>query len=155
MVTIRAGLCAGRHELPVAEYVFEKPLDPTDFAAMRVQAHLFVRERFGYVEKLQAELEKAKHLFVRDRVGYRICRDYAPNQRGVWGDAETRGRFGLGRLVLYVTGLSAALAAVIDACVCYGVPLTLMHYDRSADVYVAQELCTGGEMQGAGIYGAD
>lgn len=36
-----------------------------------------------------------------------------------------------------------------------GVPLTLMHYDRSADVYVAQELCTGGEMQEAGIYGAD
>ena len=117
----------------MAEYVFEKPLDPTDFAAMRERAHLFVRER----------------------VGYRICRDYAPNQRGVWGDAETRGRFGLGRLVLYVTGLSAALAAVIEACVCYGVPLTLMHYDRSADVYVAQELCTGGEMQEAGIDGAD
>lgn len=117
----------------MAEYVFEKPLDPTDFAAMREQAHLFVRER----------------------VGYRICRDYAPNQRGVWGDAETLGRFGLGRLVLYVTGLSAALAAVIEACVCYGVPLTLMHYDRSADVYVAQELCTGGEMQEAGIDGAD
>lgn len=110
MVTIRAGLCAGRHELPVAEYVFEKPLDPTDFAAMREQAHLFVRER----------------------VGYRICRDYAPNQRGVWGDAETRGRFGLGRLVLYVTGLSAALAAVIDACVYYGVPLT--RYDCPAGV---------------------
>ena len=41
------------------------------------------------------------------------------------------------------------------ACACYGVPLTLMHYDRSADVYVAQELCTGGEMQEAGIDGAD
>ena len=132
-MVIRAGLCAGRHALPVAEYVFEKSLDPTDFAAMREQAHLFVRER----------------------VGYRICRDYAPNQRGVWGDAETPGRFGLGRLVLYVTGLSAALASVIEACVCYGVPLTLMHYDRSADVYVAQELCTGGDMQEAGIDGAD
>lgn len=133
MMVIRAGLCAGRHELPVAEYIYDKPVDPTDFAAMREQAHLFVRER----------------------VGYRICRNYAPNQRGVWCDAETQGRFGLGRLVLYVTGLSAALAAVIDACVYYGVPLTLMHYDRSADLYVAQKLYTGGEMQEAGIDGAD
>lgn len=45
MMVIRAGLCAGRHALPVAEYIFEKPLDPTDFAAMREQASLYIRNR--------------------------------------------------------------------------------------------------------------
>lgn len=29
------GLCAGRHSLPVSDYVFDKEVNPTDLAAMR------------------------------------------------------------------------------------------------------------------------
>jgi hypothetical protein len=39
---------------------------------------------------------------------------------------------------VYVTGLSAALAAVIRGCAYNGVPLTLMHYDRDTGEYAEQ-----------------
>ena len=44
------------------------------------------------------------------------------------------------RLVVYVTGLTAATAAVIKACAERGVPLTLMHYNRETGSYVPQQI---------------
>ena len=41
---------------------------------------------------------------------------------------------------LYVTGLSAALAAVIIACRDFRIPLTLFHYNRDTGEYAPQEM---------------
>lgn len=47
---------------------------------------------------------------------------------------------GLSELTLYITGLSVALVAVINACHKYNVVLTLMHYDRSSGCYYPQKV---------------
>lgn len=44
------------------------------------------------------------------------------------------------KLNLYVTGLTVATVAVINACHDLGVNLTLWHYDRSTNTYYAQEV---------------
>jgi len=43
-------------------------------------------------------------------------------------------------LTVYVTGLTVALVAVINACRRYGVKLTLMHFDRDSGTYYRQEV---------------
>lgn len=45
---------------------------------------------------------------------------------------------GTDMLVLYVTGLTACLVEVIKYCQANNVSLTLMHYDRDTNDYVAQ-----------------
>ena len=47
---------------------------------------------------------------------------------------------GINGLTLYVTGLTVALVAVINACRALGIELTLMHYDRESDSYYPQEV---------------
>ena len=34
MKTVRVGLCEGRHEMPVSEYIFPAELDPKDINGM-------------------------------------------------------------------------------------------------------------------------
>lgn len=43
-------------------------------------------------------------------------------------------------LVVYVTGLTAATAAVIKVCALRGTSLTLMHYNRDTGEYVPQKI---------------
>lgn len=51
------------------------------------------------------------------------------------------------KLVLYVTGLTQATAAVINACINNKVKLDLAHFDRDTNTYKMQEIFTeGGEM---------
>lgn len=47
---------------------------------------------------------------------------------------------GIEELTLYVTGLTVALVAVINACRGFNVKLTLMHYDRESGTYYPQEV---------------
>ena len=47
---------------------------------------------------------------------------------------------GYDHLNLYVTGLTPALMAVVNACWSNKLKLTLYHYDRSNDIYVPQEV---------------
>jgi len=47
---------------------------------------------------------------------------------------------GVTELTLYVTGLTVALVAVINACHKNGVRLVLMHYDRTTGGYYPQEV---------------
>lgn len=46
----------------------------------------------------------------------------------------------VGELNLYVTGLTVALIAVINACKVRGVDLTLWHFNRDTNSYFAQEV---------------
>lgn len=47
---------------------------------------------------------------------------------------------GIEELTLYVTGLTVALVAVINACRIWNVKLTLMHYDRESGNYYPQKV---------------
>ncbi len=47
---------------------------------------------------------------------------------------------GIEELTLYMTGLTVALVAVINACRGFNVKLTLMHYDRESGNYYPQEV---------------
>ena len=48
------------------------------------------------------------------------------------------------KLVLYVTGLTQATAAVINACINNKVKLDLAHFDRDTNTYKMQEIFTEG-----------
>lgn len=48
------------------------------------------------------------------------------------------------RLVVYVTGLTCAMLAVVSVCVERGISLTAMHYDRESGKYLPQ-VVTGEE----------
>lgn len=45
-------------------------------------------------------------------------------------------------VVIFVTGLTAALCSVINFCAINHLPLTVMHYDRESGEYVPQEIGT-------------
>lgn len=47
---------------------------------------------------------------------------------------------GLQSLNLYVTGLTVALVAVLNACRTLGINVTLYHFDRTSNTYYSQEV---------------
>lgn len=104
------GLCAGRHQLPVDEYIYSEIKDVLDFAGLLHIADKYVHE----------------HCNPRNAIGSAI---------NGWDDTKIV----VGEpLNVIVTGLTPCTAAVMYACACYGVDLTLWHYDREADDYKPQ-----------------
>ena len=91
MKKITVGLCRGRHEMPVTEYIFESIEDVTDTVALEKVATEFFAPRLTKVRTAsclhQASYEDAVY----------------------WTVAE--------KPVIYVTGLTAALIATIAAAV--------------------------------------
>lgn len=106
------GLCAGRHDIPVTEYIFDKVEDVTDFKTLSQQAFRFVQKSCNLRTTWGAGVNQT---------------DYTDVQI-VRGD----------HLDVVVTGLTACTTAVMYACACNGVNLTLWHYDRNTDGYVPQ-----------------
>lgn len=113
MEKIVCGLCAARHPLPVEEYIFPEAVNPLDFDGLKAAAVKFITDRVG-VESVYAQPINGNDY--TDIECFRGCRD----------------------LVVYVTGLTAATAAVIAACAANGVHLTLMHFDRDSGDYKPQ-----------------
>lgn len=109
-----AGLVAGRHPLPVELYVFETVQNPTDFEGM----------------------QRVADQWVFDHCKPEVHFGVGPSQTDYTDVPMNIGT----PLVLYVTGLTAALAAVVGACHRMGVPLTLMHYDSLREKYISQEV---------------
>ena len=112
--TVYTGLIRGRHELPTNTYIFNEIDNTMDFDHMYDVAFNFV----------------TTHCKLYTACGHGI------NQQSYVDIEVFRGA----PLVVYVTGLSAALAAVIRVCAECGVPLTLMHYDRESDNYKPQRM---------------
>lgn len=108
------GLCAGRHDMPVGEFIFPTEVDPTDFRAMSRTVDAFLDNRVG------------THL---SNYGTRFNDNEYADIEVTTGDRP---------LVVYVTGLTACVAAVIRGCVYRGIELTLMHYDRTTGGYLPQ-----------------
>lgn len=117
MAKVTVGLISGRHAIPVDQYIWSGPIDPTDVGDIKAINDY----AFGWVEQ---------HCNVGKANGYGI------NQAG-YEDIEI---FKGDQLIVYVTGLTVCTAAVIRACALWGVPLTLMHWDTIAQEYVAQEI---------------
>lgn len=110
------GLCAGRHDMPVSDFIFPQVVDPTDFRGM----------------------SRTVDAFLDTRVGTHIS--WGPRRNAASMDDEDGVEFICGDrpLVVYVTGLTACVAAVIRSCVYNGVDLTLLHYDRTTGEYIPQ-----------------
>ncbi len=103
-MSIKLGLFAGRHEMPVNGYIFSSD--------MNIE---FTEEGFE----------------VLNSVAYYVLEIYQNSFRGCNIHVD-----------LYVTGLSAALAAVIKACNDLELSLTLWHYNKDNNTYVPQEIWT-------------
>lgn len=106
------GLCAGRHPLPVDEYIYEEVKDVLDFARLLRLADKYVYE----------------HCCPRNAIGSAINGNDLTETKIVVGEP----------LNVIVTGLTPCTTAVMYTCACYGVDLTLWHYDRDADDYKPQ-----------------
>lgn len=121
------GLCAGRHDMPVSDFIFPQVVDPTDFEGMESIAEDFIKSRVGAKPSVYGP--RYNHVGV-DPAYY----GYVDGESIDYMDFMD----GEHPLVVYVTGLTACVAAVISVCVCYGVDLTLMHYDRASGGYLPQ-----------------
>jgi hypothetical protein len=107
-------LCAGRHEMPANDgAIFPGEINPLDVAGLEVQARKRLLEMFPEWKQGYGSLPN------------QIC----PTDILVAVRGELR---------LYVTGLSVALVAVINACRWMGVDLTLLHFDRESGEYYPQ-----------------
>ena len=104
------GLCAGRHQLPVDEYIYSEIENVLDFARL-----LHIADKYVY-----------EHCHPRNAIGSAI---------NGWDDSTII----VGEpLNVIVTGLTPCTTAVMYACASYGVNLTLWHYDRDAQDYKPQ-----------------
>lgn len=109
------GLCAGRHPLPVDECIYHEIENVLDFTRLLHIADKYVCENCN----------------PRNMIGSAI---------NGWDDI----RIVVGEpLNVIVTGLTPCTAAVMYACACYGVDLTLWHYDRDANDYKPQSFRFG------------
>ena len=116
---VRLGLCAGRHEMPVNAYIFDRIDNPMDFDAMENMAHNRIWEllKGANVPRVQAMVDVPGSMDCVTRFIY---------------DCE---------VLIYVTGLSSALIAALNALksigVCY---VSLMHFDKESDSYKEQSV---------------
>lgn len=116
---LELGLCSGRHDIPVDEYIFEMIDDPTDAAMMHVDA-----------------VYNLERIFTQHHVSR------ANRMVGITGsmDCPTRYIYEVD-VVIYVTGLTAALIAALNACATLGVQsVTLMHFNKATGTYFNQKV---------------
>lgn len=114
---VRLGLCAGRHEMPVNAYIFDRIDNPMAFDEMECAAS----------KRIWELMRDAGVLRVQAIVG-------VPGSM----DCVTRYIYNC-EVMIYVTGLSSALIAAINALTDIGVrSITLMHYDNSDGSYQPQ-----------------
>ena len=109
------GLIKGRHALPVEEYIFGGEINPVDFD----EIWRIVSMRLSYLVQ------------PKRRFGQGLNQDDATDVSVIESDVH---------LNVYVTGLTAATAAVIRYCAYNGVSLTLWHYNRESGEYAPQRI---------------
>lgn len=109
-----AGLISGRHKMPVDLYIYDDIDDVTDYKYLYAIAYDFIMKKCKPGRKYGRSLSQVDYTDVEIYVG-------TP-------------------LVLYVTGLTPAIGAVTKVCAKYGVPLTLMHYDKDSGNYRSQRV---------------
>ena len=124
-------LCEGRHDIPdaVDGAIFPAVIpDVTDVRGLEVAAEAAIARAAlaHYRTGETAYMPGAKYAeWVADKARFPQV-DVGPG-------------FGL---VIYVTGLTVALVAAINACLRVGIGLTLMHYNQTTGDYYPQEVMT-------------
>ena len=131
-------LCAGRHEVPANDgAIFPGELDPLNVAGLQQEATIALARAF-----------KARRFYRCDNCGGGFVpvdtpAYYCPicdgNHDHGWAD-EYESVVNNPRLRLYVTGLSVALVAALNACRGLGITVELLHYDRESGSYYSQEV---------------
>jgi len=104
------GLIAGRHKMPVNEYIFSSGVPDRDCLSFD-------------------KMERTVKAYLLEH-GLIVRRD---------GKLHSTGQ----ELVVYITGLTSAAAAVVTCCCEAQVPLSFMHYDKKMETYRKQEVLRG------------
>lgn len=117
-VCLKMALCEGRHEIPEATdgYVF-----PAELAAR------LMRYEQGLEDMAAGAIAEAGHkyyAYVSADDGYGLAKDQSAKVS----------------LNLYVTGLTVALIATLNACRKQGITVTLYHYDKDSGDYYPQKV---------------
>ena len=124
---IEIGVCEGRHEMPVSEFIFGQELDPTAVDELEATAEQKIRdlinarnfESFGfYGRALEEEFWIGSRFGEDDPVIYRT-------------DCEIR---------IYATGLTVAVLAVVKAACKHAISVSVMHYNRGTNTYYEQKI---------------
>lgn len=117
MKTLKMSLCAGRHVIPDATdgSIFEGEINPLDPSGLMDKAIDILNPLFEDVSSTCMVNRQTDYTDIPF-----VCKE--------------------GRLILFVTGLSVALVAVINACNSINLDLQLMHYDRESGQYYPQKV---------------
>lgn len=113
MTNYIVGLIAGRHDMPVKEYILKEVENVFDFDLMANKIEDWINSHLTFSTHMGGAPNQADYTDV-----------------SVWQSNQ--------RLVVYVTGLTAVTAELIRVCFNKGVKLTLMHYDRDNNEYKPQ-----------------
>lgn len=122
-VSLKLGLCAGRHEIPgISEYIFSEIPDEVvnrpylmDTAAQK--SLLSILRSHGY--------------YVTDDEGEDEGEDETCVVKEAYTDIS---------LDIFVTGLTVALIAALNVCRREEIPVTLWHWDKDANNYFSQKV---------------
>ena len=115
MEKLFVGLVKGRHELPVSNYIFDSIEDVSNFEAIEKVANDFVIANCAIYSTYGCCINQIDQSDVE-----LLCSKV--------------------ELHVYVTGLTAATAALIKVCAFNGVDLVLHHFDCSTNSYVEQRI---------------
>ena len=120
---ITIGVCEGRHNMPCTNFVFGTEVNPLETSKLEALA----------CEKLASLVKEADlwtYKMVPSEDAYCDSRTARVLKEGV-------------ELTIYVTGLTVALIAVINAAISMGfAKVVLMHYDRESGNYYPQKIET-------------
>ena len=109
-------LCTGRHDVPVNDgAIFPSEIDPLNVTGV----------------------EQAAYNRLLDLFPEATTRTISLLNQADYTDISVYYR---GKLRLYVTGLSVALVAALNACRALGVDVELLHFDRASGDYYSQEV---------------
>ena len=121
---IKVGVCEGRHEMPVRDFLFPQELDPTKVEEMEMQAW----------DKLKsmADEQGIQETWIIDS-------DPRSTASPARGGRPYKLRYAA-EVDIYATGLTAAvLAAVNIACLLFD-EVKVMHYNRDTGEYYPQRI---------------
>jgi hypothetical protein len=113
------GLIKGRHDLPVDNFIFVGPISLTDVVQLEREAHRSL-VNIAYDLGVQEWDQIPSEYYGIDEVVY----DFPRNKK----------------VVIYVTGLTVALIAVLNVLKSYNAEVTIMHYNAEDSSYYPQKL---------------
>jgi|SRR5690554_1021651 len=120
MKLIKIGICEGRHPLPVNHYIFPQEINPLEVEKLeRISTKRLVE--IANQEKIEI---KNTSVILGNQVGYHDI------TIAVY-DAK---------LLVYATGLTVAVLAVVKAAKHLFKEVVVMHYDRDSNSYYEQKI---------------